>query len=75
VDAVAGPSDDLRAERLTWPAGPAGSAPTLYRVVGGGHTWPGGPPYLPERLIGRVARHLDATGLALEFVHGAATAG
>ncbi|MDQ2826739.1 MAG: hypothetical protein M3Y04_07255, partial [Actinomycetota bacterium] len=39
---------------------------SLYRVEGGGHTWPGGAQYLPRRLIGPVATGLDATGILLD---------
>lgn len=60
---------DLAVDRLSWPD-PLGSQTTLYRVRGGGHTWPGGAPYLPARIIGPVARTLDATGILLDFVHG-----
>jgi polyhydroxybutyrate depolymerase len=42
------------------------AAVVLYRVEGGGHTWPGGGQYLPARIIGPVARTLDATGEMLE---------
>ncbi len=60
-------------ERLTWP-GPDGPATvpaaTLYRIVGGGHTWPGGVQYLPARIVGPVATGLDATGIMLDFVRG-----
>ncbi|MBV8949774.1 MAG: hypothetical protein JOZ99_02785 [Actinobacteria bacterium] len=38
----------------------------LYRVEGGGHAWPGGAPYLPERFIGATTPTLDATGILLE---------
>jgi polyhydroxybutyrate depolymerase len=55
---------DLPVTRLSWRA--AGRPPVvLYRVEGGGHTWPGGGQYLPARIIGPVARTLDATGLML----------
>jgi poly(3-hydroxybutyrate) depolymerase len=33
----------------------------------GGHTWPGGPQYLPACLVGPIARDLDATGILLEM--------
>ena len=50
--------------RLTWSA--PGTPPVmLYRVEGGGHGWPGGPQYLPARVIGPIPRHLDASGLLL----------
>jgi polyhydroxybutyrate depolymerase len=58
---------DLPVTRLQW-AAPAHPTVTLYRIEGGGHTWPGGPQYLPPRLVGPVARNLDATGIALQFV-------
>jgi hypothetical protein len=35
---------------------------------GGGHGWPGGPQFLPARVIGPVPRHLDATGILLEMI-------
>lgn len=56
---------DVGVTRLTY-SSPGRPPVVLYRVNGGGHTWPGGPAYLPERLIGRVARSLDATGILLE---------
>jgi polyhydroxybutyrate depolymerase len=37
----------------------------LYTVVGGGHTWPGGPP--AGRAVGRVSRDIDATPLIWSF--------
>ena len=37
-----------------------GGAVTLYTIVGGGHTWPGGPP-MPEWLVGRTSNGVDAT--------------
>ena len=53
--------------RLTW-AAPGGPAVVLYRIEGGGHGWPGGPQYLPARVIGPIPRHLDATGILLDMV-------
>lgn len=32
----------------------------LYEIRGGGHTWPGGEPYLGRWLVGRVSQALDA---------------
>jgi polyhydroxybutyrate depolymerase len=37
------------------------------RVNGGGHTWPGGPQYLPKDLIGPVSGQIDASGYIAEF--------
>jgi polyhydroxybutyrate depolymerase len=39
----------------------------LYTIEGGGHTWPGGRQYLPERIIGRTAREFHATEVIWEF--------
>ncbi len=72
-EAVAGATGGCSVERLTWPGpdGPAAPpAATLYRIVGGGHTWPGGAQYLPARIVGPVATGLDATGIMLDFVRG-----
>jgi polyhydroxybutyrate depolymerase len=40
----------------------------FWRVKGGGHTWPGGAPYLPERLVGAVSRTFDATDEIWRFL-------
>jgi polyhydroxybutyrate depolymerase len=39
----------------------------LYRIRGGGHTWPGGMQYLPESVIGRVCRDIDGTEKIFDF--------
>jgi polyhydroxybutyrate depolymerase len=57
---------DLPVTRKAW-ARPGAQPVTLYRVNGGGHGWPGGPQYLPSRVIGPISRHLDATGLLLDM--------
>jgi polyhydroxybutyrate depolymerase len=57
--------------RLAWSApGSAHFRPpvVLYRIEGGGHGWPGGPQYAPARIIGRIPRQLDATGILLDMV-------
>jgi len=60
--------------RLTWSA-PGCPPVVLYRIEGGGHGWPGGPRYLPARLVGPVPRHLDTTGILLEMVTAGSAAG
>jgi polyhydroxybutyrate depolymerase len=52
---------------LTWSA-PDCPPVVLYQIEGGGHGWPGGPQYLPARVIGRVPRHLDASEILLDMV-------
>lgn len=39
----------------------------LYRIEGGGHTWPGGFQYLPEGIIGKTSRDIDANELIWSF--------
>ncbi len=40
----------------------------LITIYGGGHTWPGGPQYLPESIIGRVSRDFDGSRVVWQFV-------
>lgn len=39
----------------------------FYDIVGGGHTWPGGRQYLPERTVGKTTRNLNASEAILDF--------
>lgn len=39
----------------------------FYKVEGGGHTWPGGLQYLPEVVIGKTSKDVNATELIWEF--------
>jgi polyhydroxybutyrate depolymerase len=39
----------------------------LYRLEDGGHTWPSGPQYLPQRVVGPVSREIDATAEIAAF--------
>jgi polyhydroxybutyrate depolymerase len=39
----------------------------LDMVFGGGHTWPGGPQYLPATLIGPASTQLDASRAIVTF--------
>jgi polyhydroxybutyrate depolymerase len=55
---------DLSVTRKTWTR-PGCHPAILYRVDGGGHGWPGGPQFMPDRVIGPLTKHLDATGLLL----------
>jgi polyhydroxybutyrate depolymerase len=57
---------DLTVTRKTWSA-PGCHPATLYRIDGGGHIWPGGPQFPPARVVGPVARNLDATGILLDM--------
>jgi polyhydroxybutyrate depolymerase len=61
------PADGCRADWSTWSACRAGSEVTLYTLHGAGHTWPGGAQYLPQVLIGKVCRDIDATEIIWNF--------
>jgi len=52
--------------RIEYPDCAGGSAVVLYRIEGGGHSWPGGGP-LPEWLVGRTSHGVDATAVMWEF--------
>lgn len=41
-----------------------------YSIDNGGHTWPGGPQYLPDALIGKVSRQFDAATVIWQFFTG-----
>jgi polyhydroxybutyrate depolymerase len=66
VDVLASNASDMPVERLTWSA-PGRLPVVLYRIVGGGHGWPGGPQYVPRFLVGRISKTFDATRVALDF--------
>jgi polyhydroxybutyrate depolymerase len=44
----------------------------FYQIDNGGHTWPGGKQYLPQAIIGRTSRALDASEVIAQFflAHG-----
>ncbi len=39
----------------------------LYEIRGGGHTWPGGWPYLGAWIVGKLSQKLDANGVIWDF--------
>lgn len=45
----------------------AGADVSLVAVEGGGHTWPGGYQYMPERFIGKTSRDIDASRMIWDF--------
>ena len=58
--------DGTAVVKTSWPG--CGKADVvLYRIEGGGHTWPSGGQYLPESLVGRVTREIDAAVEAWSF--------
>jgi len=64
------PNDHCRVSWQRWSGGRKRTEVWLYKLEGGGHTWPGGPQYLPRRLVGRVCRDFDATFAIWDFFLG-----
>ncbi len=58
---------DFTVERDKWIACPSGISGEHFMVLGAGHTWPGGSPYLPEMLIGPVSKSFIANQEILRF--------
>ena len=61
------PNDGTRIERISYTGCRNGNAVILLKVIGGGHTWPGGMQYLPVKRIGRVSKDLNATQAIADF--------
>ena len=66
------PRDGTRVKMEVFASCPAGAAVKLAAIEGGGHTWPGGYQYLPERFIGRTSQDVDANMLIWNFFKEAA---
>ncbi len=62
------PQDGTRVRREAYGPCGEGTEVILYAVEGGGHTWPGGQQYLPERVIGRTSRDIDANDVLWTFL-------
>ena len=52
--------DDTTVTKYLYSGCTSGARVALYRVEGGGHTWPGGRQYLREDRIGKTSRDIDA---------------
>jgi polyhydroxybutyrate depolymerase len=61
------PNDGTTVRRESYTNCHTGADVTLYAVVNGGHTWPGGVQYLPESTIGKTSRDIDATTIIWDF--------
>ncbi len=61
--------DETQVDRLAWTD--CEHAPVvLYRIEGGGHTWPSGSQYLPRFWIGRLSRDVDGSEEIWSFFRG-----
>lgn len=61
------PHDGTRVWKRVFKNNTTGVEVVLYGVDGGGHTWPGGYQYLPESIIGKTCRDVDANEIIWEF--------
>jgi len=62
--------DGCQVKWAKWTGGQNGSEVWLYRVEGGGHTWPGGPQFLPADKVGAVCYDFKATEAVWAFFKG-----
>jgi polyhydroxybutyrate depolymerase len=60
-------TDETRTRREIYGECRVGTGVVFLAIEGGGHTWPSGPQYLPERRIGRASRDFSASEMIWEF--------
>jgi polyhydroxybutyrate depolymerase len=61
------PVDGTRVRKESYNRCRESSEVVLFAVEGGGHTWPGGYQYLPEWIVGRTSKDIDANGVIWNF--------
>jgi len=60
-------NDGVTAERVAWIGRQKEVSVVLYKIIGGGHTWPGGKQYLPEKQIGKTCKDINASKIIWDF--------
>ena len=58
--------DRMQVQRTSWEGCENGPV-VLYRIEGGGHTWPSGRQYLPRFVVGRVNKDIDGADEVCSF--------
>lgn len=61
------PQDGTRVRKEVYGGCREGTEVRLYAIEGGGHTWPGGSQYLPEKFIGKTTKDIDANDVVRDF--------
>lgn len=61
------PNDGTRIRKEVYGNCTNGTEVILYAIEGGGHTWSGGWQYLPETIIGKTSRDIDANEVIWDF--------
>ncbi|MCP9915873.1 hypothetical protein [Cyanobium sp. ATX 6F1] len=59
--------DGCRVQSFSYAVGKAGTEVVLYRMNGGGHTWPGAPAILPRWLVGNTCHDISGTQVIWDF--------
>lgn len=59
--------DGMRVRRYTYSGGRQGAEVILFRIEGGGHSWPGGPGLERARFLGPTCKDISANDLMWEF--------
>jgi len=59
--------DKCKAVKVTYSGGKYNTDVVLIKITGGGHTWPGGPQYLPKFFVGAVCKDFKAEEVIWEF--------
>lgn len=62
------PKDGTRVRKESYDQCRESSEVVLYAIEGGGHTWPGGDQYLPQWIIGKTSRDIDANEVVWNFL-------
>jgi polyhydroxybutyrate depolymerase len=62
--------DGTHVRREIFTGGTDNTEVDVYTIEGGGHTWPSGPQYLPQVLVGKASQNLNATRAIWEFFQG-----
>lgn len=60
-------SDGMTVSVFKWKNPKDNTEVILYKVNGGGHTWPGGRQFLPAKLVGRVCKDFNAADVIWDF--------
>ena len=61
------PKDGTRVSCTRYSGGLESSEVILYKVDGGGHTWPGGTQYLPQWIVGKLSNDMNACDVIWDF--------
>jgi polyhydroxybutyrate depolymerase len=64
------PRDGVIVRSQEYKQGDEGTRVLVYTMIGGGHTWSGGPQYLSKSIIGNTCRDYDQSQVIWEFFKG-----